>query len=1097
VFKVHAFADQAVLPLPLGGVDLEEALLDGARAYPVPAPPPRVGYLLPLAGRGNHTVRLVFGVRVVQGQGDERELRWTVPEVAQSWLSLDLPAGTQLLSAVPGRGAQGLTRDAQGLRVTAELGRGEPGRPAGIAVRWQAGAGGARPPVVRVKELHWWRLRPEKTSLTSVLQYAVSQGATGTLRVALPEDLEVEGVEADQPGTGLAPVRLKGWEVTGAGGQRRLRVEFQTPVTGEVQVTLTLTPRLPLRPDFPLTLPQPQDAAAGGGLLAYRVEELEAALASHSGVTRFSPHDFAHQWGEARGEQIVLPSAAYSFQRPTAPLVQLRLAPLPGRVACAQDLTWRVAPHRAEVDATARFQAPKQPMQLLEWEVPAAVVVAEVRGDDLLYWTRAGDRLQAWLRSPAAEVRLRLTGWLDRPAGPAGPDFELPCLRPLAVQAQTTFVRVTADNGVTLAPHRVLNLLSRPLLEDAGFVAGGASPLTPAAALQAAAYASAAGRLGSPPAPADWHFVTHQTPYAAAFRVRPAPSAPGARLLTFAEVRDRALTFVASLEGRVPAGERPAWTLRLRNWDGDVSVDGPAAVTVREQPRGPGPRAWTVQGEAGAARTLKVTLTGKRPVGAAAQVPMPEVEVAGAGAVRRWLAVAGPQLQAAEPRGLKAESDPLAVLTPWPQAADRLRRVGGRAWRAEPGAGAWGLQLRARPAEGDPLPASVFLIEQSAAVPDGRRWVHQATYWLYHERGANLPVVLPPGATLEAASIDGNPVAVPAAPPLRLSLPWEGGIRRVRLSWTMGEGPGTLDRPGLERPRVHGIPEGLVVGTVHVPAGYLPRVRAARLASAAVNELGRAAAHLSWMEAFAAQHGLRTEAAAALLRAEQEAFAGACHRARLRLREPAPGAEAAVGPGGLAPAAWLQELQDRNQRLCREHGLDKLRAEAEKRAGSYAAPFTGDAEAEGGPGPEPRPFVRVLSDQGQPFYWQEDAQDAPPQVLLAAVRESPVERSLAPAGLLGLLVALCLSLRLSRLVSERVGPVLLLLVVSSWCLGLAATGPARACLDGSAAFPALAALGPQALGTGLALVGLVTLGAGGRLALARAASVRRPPRKEP
>src|SRR5262249_26315980 len=57
----------------------------------------------------------------------------------------------------------------------------------------------------------------------------------------------------------------------------------------------------------------------------------------------------------------------------------------------------------------------------------------------------------------------------------------------------------------------------------------------------------------------------------------------------------------------------------------------------------------------------------------------------------------------------------------------------------------------------------VFLTEYAASVNDGRRWLHQANYWLYHEAGADLSVLLPSGAVLLGVAID-NASVVPLQP---------------------------------------------------------------------------------------------------------------------------------------------------------------------------------------------------------------------------------------------------------------------------------------------------------------------------------------------
>src|SRR5207248_10934548 len=98
---------------------------------------------------------------------------------------------------------------------------------------------------------------------------------------------------------------------------------------------------------------------------------------------------------------------------------------------------------------------------------------------------------------------------------------------------------------------------------------------------------------------------------------------------------------------------------------------------------------------------------------------------------------------------------------------------------------AWKLRLLPRDRERPPETVQVFLSEQSAAVADGRHWLHEVTYWLRHEANAELSVVLPGAGRVVAASVDGIEVTPLQPEPTRLwlPLPRQPGVRWVRLRW--------------------------------------------------------------------------------------------------------------------------------------------------------------------------------------------------------------------------------------------------------------------------------------------------------------------------
>jgi hypothetical protein len=890
-FQVYAPAGEAMLTLPLGGVELQEGTLwAGERVYPVALPAPQSGYAVPLRTRGPagvNTLRLTFSVRLPAGAG-LRELRFTVPPVPRSKLAVTLPQSAQSAHAVSGVGQQRDFPGASPPRVEADL-----GRDGTVLVRWQARPRAPRAATLEVRETYLWDLRPPGGALTAVLQYTVSGGTADHLTLLLPEGLAVRGVEVVQAGTqpeGSAAVRLKGWHLLPRGDKRLLVLDLQAPVAGEVQVTLGLLPRLTGAPGVrKLWLPTPPpEVRTREGLLAYTVEGQASARAPDLAVGPVSRETFVRAWQRLGLREPVRPTEAYSFRRrPKQGPAWLELSLLPQPVQARQEVRWRVQPRHADFRLTLTLTAAREELTLLEWDVPGAVTVAEVRGPRVDAWSPGGGRLQVWLRQPVKEkevtVRLEVRGWVTYAPAPPGRDgtFRLPCLRLHAAALASNLVRVSASPDLMLlpGPERAfgeLQRLSEGEAEDAlSYRATGLS-------------------------------------YRGEFLFRPSPVTAQVRTLGVAEVRDGALVYTGLLDFQIPHGELRTATVRLRNWEGEgVRLEAPRAAQVRGRRGGPGEWVWTLTLPPGVTRAYAARVTGTLPLRAGVKPSLPELSAPGARAGPSWLAVLGNGVRAEGPVGLAAVKDPAAELRAWPAEAERVRKEGA-AWRVAKDGGTLRLAGRAAGA----APAQILYAEQEAAVTDLRHWVHQATYWLATAGGADLPLMLPKGARLLAAAVDDAP-AVPlrrADGSLALALPAGEGLRVLRLRWAFAPGEEALARPRLEAPRFPDVPEPAVVWRVDVPVGYRldaprPGAEAARPAGPAAAELARADGQLRLCTLLAER--LRQGAAegtAAQFVAAQKQFTLHCRHAANLLA-------ASVGASSKNLAERLQDLKQRGARL--------------------------------------------------------------------------------------------------------------------------------------------------------------------------------------
>ncbi|TMQ31969.1 MAG: hypothetical protein E6K70_21130, partial [Planctomycetota bacterium] len=118
--------------------------------------------------------------------------------------------------------------------------------------------------------------------------------------------------------------------MAGLGGERRLRLEFQAPVTNGVQVALELLSSVPPGPVVALALPRPLDAApaAGASYIGYRVQGWQAEPGQFNRITGIQQDEFNQLWELAEPEdREVRADRAYSFRRTREgdPSLQLQL----------------------------------------------------------------------------------------------------------------------------------------------------------------------------------------------------------------------------------------------------------------------------------------------------------------------------------------------------------------------------------------------------------------------------------------------------------------------------------------------------------------------------------------------------------------------------------------------------------------------------------------------------------------------------------------------------------------------------------------------------------------------------------------------------
>lgn len=952
-FEVFSFVDKARLLVPLTGVELREgSYLDGAPVFPVAPPNVKSGYVVPIQGKGAHRLVLSFTVRPTAA-GDFNELRFGIPKLCQSRLSLAVPAATQglqLLSAfgertidpaVPGAGPSEADKTRN---ITAQL-----GREAAVQVRWRVQS--VQPPATaaEVREAYYWDLRPVAALLVANLQFTPVKGNLQKLSVALPDDIDVRTVEATT-GQPNAPSLVKGWSLTGKGADRQVHVDLTAPVAGRVVVQLSMAPRFNLAASqLLLRLPLPQKAKQTESFLAYRLEGWEAiAKTQNLGVTAIDRDVFARMWTSSGQKSPGPATQAFSFRR-AANNAGLLLGLSVPKPQARLEAEWQVSAEHADLSARVRLIGTSEEVSVVELVLPPGLVLAEVRGPQVHHWNRQDGRVRIWLQQPRKEALVEFAGWvpLAQKVVSAKPGrFNLPVVQVAGAGVSTHQVKIVPAAGVILVADKVRNLTRT----DAGF-------------------------------------ESQAQPYEGVFQVRPAPERPEVRILTTAEVRNQACMLTGHVHVLAPLGSPESFQVVLRNCPSDEArLDFSSTATAGTIAAGMAPRVqhrragadhvWDVTLAPNMPQPITLMLKARIPIKDGAAFAMPEVMATGVHLADRWVAVTGPGLRLSSQSGLEALKSPAKSLRYWPGAARHIAQE-GTAWHV--GDPQWTLTLDAR-AAGPAPPVTVLLAEEQAFLADGQRWVHQAEFLLAGRGDADVQLVLPAQSRLLALTVDDRPVAarigpghaalenVPApedAGPSAFWVPLGGppGPRLVRLRWRYLPGAEALDRPHLGGVFLAGVPALPVHGRLLVPPGFgLSHLTEELAASQTQLLLARTRAYLS-LSRFLANlpPGDPAAAPSSALVAAQRGFWSQLHQAELQTGCFGAGEDKA------GYAAALSDLRKENDAFLRDKGLEALRVQADRQT-SYSATsgtLTGAATAGGA-----TTAFFVLPEQGTPMHWR-------------------------------------------------------------------------------------------------------------------------------
>ncbi|GEM_PF-3377984 len=914
-FDLYSFSDQAMLRVPLAGVELKAgAFLDGAPVFPTAATG-KAGYLVPIQGKGWHRLSLDFTVRH-QTAGESRELRCTIPALTHSQVVWQAPASWVNVQAARAMGESRTTPDAS--KKTQEL-FAQYGYEGQLLLRWhpppsppsQGGAGGvaAGSAEPEVREHYFWDFDPRSPSLRAVLAYEAAAGNVSRIELALPEATEVRSLEVV---SGAAGPALAKWRVLQSGGPRRLAVELTAPWSSPLQLRLQMAPRGSLSGDnLSLRLPTPLGAKPVEGVLAYRLEDREITDKTKSlSVSGLAPEKFKDVWARTGMRDAVAPTRAYSFSRAGVGAgLELSLQPIKPQVRL--ELDWQAQPSGTELRLQGAWSSSAE-MAFVDLALPAGFKLFDVQGPNIHHWNQhepekgtgplnakgpvpfSGQALQVWLEKPSAKASLTLQGMLMQPFQDGR--FVLPHITAPQAQVSSTTIAVRAGAGWSVAPERLLHLTA---------LANGS----------------------------ELRYQAAQPAYEGVFMLRAATVAPIFQGLIAVEPRDRQVNIHAALVGWLVQGDFPTLKVHLRQWPGSAPRLETSAPVMRQQHQQTGAdHVWTLQFSPGSARMVAIKVYGK--VAAAGQTfVLPRIEMEGGKLVDQHLSWPADALTVREMQGLKevkaADLDNslkvLSILGPRRPAS--LWRVEHADWRC----------VLAAPASESARPGQVLFAQQQAVPAGTGRWLHQADWLVLARDLRDVRVLLPDEALPLAAQVDGqmarwagsgDPRPAGAKGQVEIPLPARAGLFHLRLLWRYPESVEDGARPLLAAPTVPDLEPAPVQGIAFAPPGQAP---SGRLASASGSEQtlltalaractqaatywaksespnGRAAAQIAWHQQF--QQVTRHLEYQALLQKNETALAAVT---RLRKEH-----QAAFRPEGVAPPtapektppAWSVALQ--------------------------------------------------------------------------------------------------------------------------------------------------------------------------------------------
>ncbi|HZZ81799.1 MAG TPA: hypothetical protein VFE62_25085, partial [Gemmataceae bacterium] len=736
-YQIHCSKDDHVV-VPLSSVQLHEgAFLDGVPVFPSAH---EAGYSLPIKGAGIHHLRLSFSVNVASN-GDYLDLKFTAPRLVQNSMQVDWASPVQGLLCLHCRGEE--KRSLDGRQAVTEW-RGQLGAEKAVHLRWTNPATQPTAKLAKVREAHFWDLRPGSESLATVLHYAVGAGSLSQLNIALPDGLHVRGVEATYQVQTLAPqpLLIKQWRVNGKSGQRRLVIDLAQPSTGTIVLHLDIVPQLPIRErKLLLRLPAPLQVESVAGLLGYRLDADENPSAQDITVQSVTPEEFDALWKKSAGAPLTTAaSRAYRFLRKSQQ-AGLELERRGDTRQAQMHLNWRLEPRHADLVGKFTIKSAFEDLMLLEFQVDPGLTLSNVVGAEVKRWHQLDSLLQVWLKQPRKQATLDVLGWhAFNPKDIAVPK------RPLA--------------------------LPRVLLRG-GQVVKADLEVQPGAGI----------RIAEP------RLRALKAPYQASVTMSVASQAPEVETLTRIHGSQQGVDLRHAVLVPTDRGRLPILKLNVKDWHGDAAViDAPGAIVRSLKTKGAGDAAWSIQYPPGLPQVVVIYVRGRLDPDKQGTVVVPTFALEGGKLGNNWIAWKDLELTGAG----KKLADKAGVRGTMPAA-----------WQRETtgfNANVSAKSIRATlPKTTVPTSARILASTESIRRAEAH-WLHEESLWVYTPEAGELRIRFPaPLVSFSALADQRQTMATKSQERdvVVLPLPASPRPRVIELHWKYEAGAESLRSPIL------------------------------------------------------------------------------------------------------------------------------------------------------------------------------------------------------------------------------------------------------------------------------------------------------------
>lgn len=476
-YRVFLNPKRGRLTIPLKGVQIQdEVFLDGARAFPTVEG--KTGFSVKIEGTGWHTLQVKLRTALLTS-GEMNELEFNAPRPSVSRLRLHLPATAQFPTALTRLGRQVITPGKDESLFEIDLGH----TPAPIQVSYWLPDPKMPKPAIVAREAYLWTLRSGTSSLTGRLECSVRSGIVTHMEVDLPEPLEVRGIGVEPEGkaAGLLTPRLKSWNVVKSESHRILAIDFQTPISGSVNLVVDMAPRHALSGLASLPLPTLHGVETTPSVCAFRIDGVETQIKGLAHLTAIRINTFEGIWKALGGEDKIDLGGAYVINRRPegSPFLNLNISEPAAPLACLQEITWLVNTSNASFNVRAKLTATEGKLVIGLFHVPDNVILDHVTGKAVWNWSRKDSTLQVWLQDSMGANEIEIAGRLLRKKETAGrnssspnaaapapqsPDliFEMPAIYPLGTRSLTTTLRLRAGNPLTWVEGTTPQLMPLP-----------------------------------------------------------------------------------------------------------------------------------------------------------------------------------------------------------------------------------------------------------------------------------------------------------------------------------------------------------------------------------------------------------------------------------------------------------------------------------------------------------------------------------------------------------------------------------------------------------------------------------------------------------